>query len=101
MAIFPALVASVPEMRRHLFWRCFHSPRTAMFDLAVVGLVAALAFRSVFPLLAVVPYVWIIAPRRGAGRRNRPARIVRVVWGDINAAWSLLRGSIRYRRVVL
>ncbi len=101
MAIFPALIANVPEIRRFMFWHYFFSARTAAFDLAVVGLVAALVSRSPIPLVAVIPYVRMLAPRRKSGLRNWAERLGPIVRGDFAAAWSLWRGTIRYRRVVL
>ncbi len=101
MAIFPALIANVPEMRRFMFWRYFFTARTAAFDLAVVGDLIAVALRSPVPLLLMLPYLLMLAPRRRGGLRNWAWRLGRIVLGDVHAAWSLLKGTIRYRRIVL
>lgn len=101
MAIFPALIANVPEMRRFMFLRYFFSARSASFDLALVALALALALRAPLALIGVAPYLVMLAPRRRGGLRNWARRLGRIVLGDVNAAWSLLKGSIRYRRVVL
>jgi hypothetical protein len=101
MAIFPALIANVPEMRRFMFWRYFFTARTASFDLAFVSLLLAVALRSPVPLVGLVPYLVMLAPRRRGGLRNWARRLGRIVLGDVHAAWSLLKGTIRYRRIVL
>jgi len=101
MAIFPALIANVPEIRNEFFWRYFFSARTAAFDLGVVALIASIALRSPLPLVALVPYLAMLAPRRNAGLRKWARRLGGVVLGDVNAAWSLWLGSLRYRRILL
>lgn len=98
--IFAALVANVPELRAHMFGRFFFTRRSATFDLALLGLLAALVLRSFVPLLAVVPYVWTVAPKRNA-LRSWLRRLPGTTWGDLAVLWSLVRGSIRHRRVVL
>ena len=101
-SIFPALVRSVPEVRRSLFLRMFLTSRSAAFDLAVASIVvAAPALRSWWPLLGALPYVWKVAPRRRRGLRGWAKRLVPIVIGDAAIALSLWRGSVRYRRLVL
>lgn len=100
MGIFPALIANVPELRRLMFLRWFFSPRSASFDLAVLSVVVAVALRSFVPLCGIVPYLVHLAPRR-RGLRSWASRLAYYVLGDAASAWSLLRGSIRQRRVVL
>jgi glycosyltransferase involved in cell wall biosynthesis len=101
MAIFPALIANVPELRHVFVARWFFSRRTIAFDLALLGLVLALALRSVIPLVALLPYAWYLAPRRVRGLRTWARFVPAFVMGDAAVAWSLLQGSIRYRRPLL
>lgn len=100
-SIFPALVRSVPEVRDSLFWRLFLTPRSASFDLGVVGLVAAVGLWSWIPLLGLVPYAWHLRPRRGQRIGPWAKRVAPLVVGDAATAWSLWRGSVKYRRIVL
>ncbi|MEY2418905.1 MAG: hypothetical protein QOG90_1585 [Actinomycetota bacterium] len=100
-SIFPALVASVPEVRDSLFLRVFLTSRTAAFDLGVLSVVGAGVSRTWVPLVGVVPYAWKLAPRRRRGLRGWATRLVPLVIGDGAMALSLWRGSIRYRRLVL
>jgi glycosyltransferase involved in cell wall biosynthesis len=99
---FPAIAAQIPELRRELFFaRVFLSRRNAAFDAAVVGLVAALVRRSPLPLAAAGPYAWLmsrIARDRGPGG---PAASAVLVARDAVGLLSLLRGSARYRSLVL
>ena len=101
MAIFPALVANVPELRARLYGRYFLSRQTAAFDLAVVGLAAAFVRRSPWPLVAAAPYLARRLPRSHRGLRAAIPRTARLIAGDAAAALSLARGSVRHRSVVL
>lgn len=98
--IFPALLRSVPELRRDMFLRVFLSSRSAAFDLAVLSLVVAVALRRPIPLLGLLPYLYVLAPRR-RGLRRWARLVVPHVRGDAATAWSLLRNSLRQRRMVL
>ena len=101
MAIFPALIANIPEMRNQFFLRWFFSRRSAAFDLALVGLVAAIVLRSPLPLLALVPYLTFLAPRSHRGLRTWASRLGPYVLADCATLWTLLQGSVRYRRLLL
>lgn len=101
MAIFPALVLNVPELRRAFFLRWFFSARTAAFDLAVVGVLVAVVLRSALPLAACAPYVAYLAPRHVRGLRGWARMLPALVVADAAVAWSLVRGSARYRRLVI
>jgi glycosyltransferase involved in cell wall biosynthesis len=100
-SIFPALVRSVPEVRASLFLRIFLTARSAAFDLAVLSLVAAGVARTWWPLVGLLPYLWKLAPRRGQNLRGWAKRLIPLVIGDGATAFSLWRGSVRYRRPVL
>ena len=57
LRFFPAMAARIPELREDFFWRrLFLNRRSALFDLAVAGTLAAAARRSPLPLLAAAPY---------------------------------------------
>ncbi|HVV36763.1 MAG TPA: glycosyltransferase [Acidimicrobiales bacterium] len=101
MDIFPGLIAGVPELRRRFFLRWFFSARSAAFDLAFVGLLGAIVLRSWIPLLALLPYVTYLVPRRRRGLRLWARTVFVFIAGDAAAAWSLLRGSVRYRRLLI
>jgi glycosyltransferase involved in cell wall biosynthesis len=100
-SIFPALVRNVPEVRDGLYLRVFLTARSAAFDLAVVCVVAAAVLRTWVPLVGVLPYAWKLAPRRLQGLRGWAKRVVPLVIGDFATAFSLCRGSVKYRRLVL
>jgi glycosyltransferase involved in cell wall biosynthesis len=100
-SIFPALVRHVPEVRRSLYLRLFLTPRAAAFDLAVLSLVAAPVLRSWLPLAGVLPYAWRLRPGRGQRIGPWAKRVVPLAVGDAATAFSLWRGSIKHRRVVL
>jgi glycosyltransferase involved in cell wall biosynthesis len=101
--LFPELVARIPELRQAFCYRhWFHSPRSAAFDAAAVGLLAAVRWRRVAPLVAAVPYASAVArDSRRFGRRRAPKVAgVRVV-GDALAALALAAGSLRARTLLL
>jgi len=99
LALFPRLTRQVPELRRaFLHRRLFLNRRSARFDLAAAGLVAALALRRPWPLVALAPYALLVRyDARSGGRR---AAAVRVLADGMTAA-ALARGSIAARTVVL
>jgi glycosyltransferase involved in cell wall biosynthesis len=85
---FPALVARVPELRgAFLTGRAFLSPRSALFDLALAGLLVRR------PLL-VVPYLAALAR---AGPRRAPVEAA----ADAVTCAALVAGSARSRCLVL
>lgn len=95
---FTVLARLVPELRREFFYRgIFLSRRTAEFDLALLGALAAWRARSPLPLLAAAPYARRLAGEVLAlGRRGPSAGAVSLA-GDLVGALSLLEGSIRNR----
>ncbi len=99
LGLFAPLTREVPELRRsflHLRW--FLNRRTARFDLAVVGLLAALALRRRWPLLALLPYLGAVREDvRTTGRRAAAVRIA----ADGAAAAALARGSAKSRSLVI
>ena len=91
---FPALIAAAPELRGELPAGVFLSRRTAAFDLALAGALAAAAVRSPWPLLAAVPYA-----RRHL--RAAPGTAAAYLAGDVVGAVALLYGSATARTLVM
>ena len=91
---FPALVAAAPELRGQLPAGVFLSRRTAAFDLALAGALAAAALRAPWPLLAAVPYA-----RRHL--RAAPRTAAAYLAGDLVGAAALLYGSAAARTLVM
>jgi hypothetical protein len=99
---FAGLVGAVPELRpRFFFARFFLSRRTAAFDLALLGAVGATALWSPLPLLAAIPYLALSAKDAARWRSWAPALVAIGVAADGAGLLSLLRGSLRWRRLVL
>jgi glycosyltransferase involved in cell wall biosynthesis len=101
LALFPNLIRAVPELRERMPASVFLSPRTALFDLALAGLVLAFLTRRRWPLVATLPYArrslgsWDLSPR--AALHEKAA----LVAGDCVGFAALLRGSLRARTLVL
>ena len=95
---FPSLVRAYPELRRGLLWRrWFLSRRYAGFLVAVVGLAGAVWSRPL--LLLALPYALYRRPARW-DRDHVRGQIEGALY-DSAAFAGLVRGSLRYRRVVL
>lgn len=96
---FPAMAATIPELREHFFYRrLFLNSRTAALDLGLAGALAALALRSPLPLAALAPYARHVA--RGArpfGVASWPGVAGAHVIADAVGFAALVRGSLRYR----
>lgn len=103
LVYFPAIAAKMPELRETLFFRRFWiSRRSAMFDLAVLGAVAAGRARSPWPLVACLPYARMVALNAGRWGGRRLARIALVdVAADVFGALALFIGSLRSRSPLL
>ena len=103
-AMFPALAAEVPELREAFFYRrWFHSRRSAAFDLALLGVAAALATRQPrTALLAAVPYLQLLnESARRWGPRRAPAVALTELAADAYAAVALARGSVKAQSLLL
>jgi glycosyltransferase involved in cell wall biosynthesis len=103
LALFPALVAEVPELRSAFFYRrVFLSPRSARFDLAVVGVVLAVGMRRRSAIAGTLPYLYLIASdARRWGARRAPVAAAVGAAADAAGAVALVRGSVRSRSLVL
>jgi len=102
---FPAMAARMPELREHfLVGGFFLTPRSAIFDLGVLGGIVALASRSPLPLVAAVPYLRELrrhthrTPVTGPDRRAVAAADLAA---DLVGLGSMVAGSLRYRCLVL
>ncbi len=102
LALFPALAAEVPELRRVFFpGGLFHSRRSAAFDLALAGAGGALAGRR-GALALTLPYL-ALAVREAApwGRRRLPAVLAAGLAADAVGAVALARGSLAARTLLI
>ena len=98
----PFLVRRHPSIRNELlFLRYFVNPMTALFDLALVGCVAALL---VHPWFAVASVPFFAGKYLESSSKNPVLRLMRVGGGTMRSAvtfLALLRGSILARTVLL
>jgi glycosyltransferase involved in cell wall biosynthesis len=102
LAYIPAIVERIPELRGELlFARLFLNRRTAAFDAAVVGALAALATGSRRPAIAGLPYAWIAARGAGRWRLRAPQALLGDLAADCVGALALLAGGVRRRTPVL
>lgn len=87
---FPLAAATMPELRRRLFYRrLFLSKRSAAFDALALAALAAAVLRSPLPLVAGVPYARMAD--------CHPAAVA----ADLVGMASLAQGSVRYRSLLL
>lgn len=100
---FPAIARRIPEFReRTLHRRLFLSPRSAAFDIAVMGAAAAAVTRKPLPLaLAALPYGRMLARDKLRYRRRAPLVAAVQVAADATGAAALVAGSLRARSPVL
>jgi glycosyltransferase involved in cell wall biosynthesis len=102
LAHFPELVRRVPELRgSFLYRRWFLTPRSAAFDLAVLGAVAAAAARFPPAILATAPYASSVGRHALGWRRRAPAVAAVELAADALGCAALASGSARNRRLVL
>jgi len=104
LQIFPRLLRTIPELRQTALWkRYFLSPMHLYYYLAILGVAAAGATRSLLPLLALAP--WFVASGRVAAQagqwRRAVAWFLAIQYSVSLAALVLIAGSLRYRRLVL
>jgi GT2 family glycosyltransferase len=105
VAGFPGLARRSGLVDRWLWKGAFLDRRTAMFDLAVLGVATAGLKRHPLPLLAVVPWArirWREAHRWSRGDRSKqPGLFAQYAVGDAVTLAKLAEGSVRYRKIVL
>jgi hypothetical protein len=95
---FPALVREVPELRSRFVLGVFLTRETALFDLAVAGMGAALLSRRRAPLVAALPY---LARRLSSGGGSGLRENAALVAADAVGLLALVRGSVAARRLLL
>lgn len=102
LADFPALSRRSQPLRSALWGGVFLSHRSAAFDLAVLAVTLAVVKRRLALLAGVLPWMTAVGPDARA-RSGRPAsvRFMQLALVDTVAFVSLIRGSIRHRRVLL
>jgi glycosyltransferase involved in cell wall biosynthesis len=99
---FADIAREFPEIRRQLFFgRCFLSRRTAAFDAALAGSLAAAVRRSPLPLLGAAPYAAMLGRRLVRWGRVGPKIALIDLAADAVGFASLVRGSLRSRTLVL
>lgn len=100
---FPAMARRMPELRDEFFYRrYFLSARSAAFDAALLGAVAAAVSRRPAPLLATLPYARQLASAaRGRGRRLGPQVVAAELAADALTAAVLAWSSIEARALLL
>ena len=99
----PALPKRIPELReRALYRRWFFERHTALFDLALAGMIGAAALRRPAPLLAALPYAGWVRSEMRAWRRHGRARVaVGTVAMDAASFGALAIGSAVWRTLLL
>jgi glycosyltransferase involved in cell wall biosynthesis len=102
LVYFPAIARQMPEIRRTMFFaRVFLSRRSAAFDAAVAGTALAAARRRRAPLLAAVPWLWMLARAALPWRRRAPGVAAAEAAADAVGFAALAAGSIRAKTPVL
>ncbi len=101
--LFPPLVARVPELRETFLWRrWFLTRRSAAFDLAAAGALAAAARRRPGPLALALPYAAIARAESAPWGGRRAWKVAAAdLAADAAGAAALIAGSLRARRIVL
>jgi glycosyltransferase involved in cell wall biosynthesis len=96
LRLFPALMQRTPLLRPGPFL----NSTTAFFDLALVGVVASVALRQ--PLLMINTLPWFVRRFRTTWWARGDLRVfMKYAVSDAVTFWSLLVGSIKYRRLLL
>ena len=101
LRFFPSLVREFPELRAELFLRYFLTRRSALFDLALVGLVLAAALRRPALLTTAAPYLTQTLTWRRGWRRSTARRNLALVVADGVGCAGLVHGSVAARRILL
>jgi GT2 family glycosyltransferase len=92
------VLRAYPEIRSQLLWkRMFLRPRNALVAAALGGV--ALAPVTAWSLLAAAPYAWFRRPRR-APHPVYLLSIGQLVAYDVAMVVGVVRGAVRYRRIV-
>jgi GT2 family glycosyltransferase len=98
----PLVFKRHPELREQLEYGVFWKRRHAFLPAAVVG--AALHRREPLFALLAVPYVLHALPHRGThpmGRMRAVAELAGRAVVDASEMWTMVKGSVRYRTLML
>jgi glycosyltransferase involved in cell wall biosynthesis len=101
---FPGLVRRSPIGTESMYAGMFLNKETALFDLAVVGGVAALMTRQPAFLIAGLPWLrrrWGVTRARSRSDAEAALRVLQRGVLEAVGFVSLLEGSVRHRRLVL
>ena len=100
---FPGLARRSPALRDALRAGIFLSPTTAATDLALAGVLLAMARRRALPLVLVLPWARLRWPEVAGHRFSEAAlrRAAEHAIADVVGAASLVEGSVRHRRLLL
>lgn len=102
---FPGLARRSPLVARWLFGGVFLDRRSAAFDLAVLGVVAAVLTRHRWLAVTALPWArlrWRFARHLARGDRRDTASIAaRLAWSDSVALAAMAKGSVKHRRILL
>ncbi len=102
LVYFPAIARRMPELRDSAFFaRAFLSRRSAAFDAAMAGAGASLALRSRAPLVAALPWLWMVAAEARPWGRRAPLVAAAGATADLVGAGALAIGSARARSVLI
>ena len=99
LRFFPALARRVPELRERFFvGRTFLNRRSAAFDLALTGALAAATTRRPVLMAAAAPYaIFAVLDARRWGKRFAAANVA----ADVVGVAALAYGSVRARSLLL
>ena len=102
LAGFPMLLREAPDLRELMYQQVFLTRRTAAFDTAALSVVTAATTRRLLPAVGSLPWI-VLAVGEARRRPGRPVvwRMAQAAVADTVAAASLVRGSIRHRRLLL
>jgi glycosyltransferase involved in cell wall biosynthesis len=107
LQIFPRLLRTIPELRQTRLWhRYFVDQEHFRFDVALIGVGAAVLTKRKAPLLLTMPWLDSLGPTlkacwRAGGARGGATYLATKVHAGIGDVLVLTYASLRYRRVVL
>ena len=102
LVYFPAIARRMPELRSTAFFgRAFLSRRSAAFDVALAGAGASLGLRSRLPLVAALPWAWMVAAEARPWGRRAPLVAAAGAAADLVGAGALAIGSARARSLLI
>jgi len=102
LVYFPAIARKMPELRGSAFFgRVFLSRRSAAFDAAAAGGIAAASLASLWPLAAALPWLWMIGGTAARWRRRAPVVLLAEGAADAVGFVALAAGSLRARALLI